>query len=321
MRFRAAVLASFLLGLIAVDPSSAFARAGQTYTGRTTAPVISNQGSRGDRTYAPVQGGAAPIGRTTTVPVPVQRAPVYESPRVATPVIVPYYRPSFGQRHPFWSGVAGGFTGAWVAHMMFGHGAYGYGGGGAAAFVGLAMMLVVLGVIIWGLFLLFASMFGRDEIVTVETVGYVEAPRSRQRNFAVSADDQRAFGEILTGVQSAWSDGSVDRLRHLVTPEMLSYFADELATNASRGVANKIGPVSLHQGDIRESWGEDNVDYATVFLRWSATDVMVSLEQGPGGAVRVMQGDPTNPVMSSEIWTFRRDIGGRWLLSAQQQVG
>jgi len=46
-----------------------------------------------------------------------------------------------------------------------------------------------------------------------------------------------------------------------VTPEMLSYFSEELADNQSRGVVNRISDVKLLQGDLAESWreaGENN---------------------------------------------------------------
>ena len=45
---------------------------------------------------------------------------------------------------------------------------------------------------------------------------------------------------------------------------MLSYFAEELTQNASRGVVNKISDVKLLQGDLSEAWREGYDDYATV---------------------------------------------------------
>jgi predicted lipid-binding transport protein (Tim44 family) len=34
----------------------------------------------------------------------------------------------------------------------------------------------------------------------------------------------------------------------------------------------------------------------------------------------VVSGDPTRPTEVTEIWTFRRDAGGPWKLSAIQQA-
>ena len=66
------------------------------------------------------------------------------------------------------------------------------------------------------------------------------------------------------------------RLRTLATPEMVSYFADDLAGYASRGLVNECGDVKLLQGDLAEAWREGNADYATVAMRYSLTDVTVN---------------------------------------------
>jgi predicted lipid-binding transport protein (Tim44 family) len=72
----------------------------------------------------------------------------------------------------------------------------------------------------------------------------------------------------------------------------------------------------LLQGEPRESWREGTTDYATTHLRWSAIDYNERLGQ-PG---MIIAGDPHQPVVSEEFWTFRRAAGGVWLLSAIQQT-
>ena len=70
---------------------------------------------------------------------------------------------------------------------------------------------------------------------------------------------------------------------------MLSYFSEELARNASRGVVNQISDVKLLQGDLSEAWREINDDYATVAMRYSLNDKIVdraTRPRGRGGAVR-----------------------------------
>ncbi len=93
---------------------------------------------------------------------------------------------------------------------------------------------------------------------------------------------------------------------------MVSYFAEELAANASNGVVNKISDVKLLQGDLSEAWREGSTDYATVAMRYSLVDQTVERDGG-----RVVQGGPDEAV---EIWTFMRARGGNWLLSAIQQA-
>jgi predicted lipid-binding transport protein (Tim44 family) len=96
---------------------------------------------------------------------------------------------------------------------------------------------------------------------------------------------------------------------------MVSYFADDLAGNASRGVVNRISDVKLLQGDLAEAWREGDVDYATVAMRYALKDVYVDRASG-----RVVDGDADRPTEATELWTFRRSHGGAWLLSAIQQT-
>ena len=95
---------------------------------------------------------------------------------------------------------------------------------------------------------------------------------------------------------------------------MLSYFAEDLARNASRGVVNRVSDVKLLQGDLAEAWREGNTDYATVAMKFSLVDQMVDRATG-----RVVEGDD-HPQIVTEVWTFRRERGGNWLLSAIQQA-
>ena len=53
----------------------------------------------------------------------------------------------------------------------------------------------------------------------------------------------------------------------MVTPEMPSYFSEELAANASRGLVNHVTDVKLLQGDLAEAWREGRNDYATVAMK------------------------------------------------------
>ena len=93
---------------------------------------------------------------------------------------------------------------------------------------------------------------------------------------------------------------------------MLSYFSEELARNASRGVVNQISDVKLLQGDLSEAWREINDDYATVAMRYSLNDKIVDRATG-----RVVEEEPSE---ATEFWTFRRAREGDWVLSAIQQT-
>jgi predicted lipid-binding transport protein (Tim44 family) len=128
----------------------------------------------------------------------------------------------------------------------------------------------------------------------------------------LTPDDFNAFEKILTDVQAAYSAEDLARLRREVTPEMLSYFSEDLATNASKGVVNRVSDVKLEQGDLAEAWREGDTDYATVAMRYSLNDQMLDRDSG-----RVVEGGADE---ATEVWTFQRARGGNWLVSAIQQT-
>eukprot|EP01133_Synstelium_polycarpum_P030444 gene30444-37763_t len=45
-----------------------------------------------------------------------------------------------------------------------------------------------------------------------------------------------------------------------------------LGENATKGVRNSVSDVKLLQGDIAESWHENNADYATLAMHYSSID-------------------------------------------------
>jgi predicted lipid-binding transport protein (Tim44 family) len=125
--------------------------------------------------------------------------------------------------------------------------------------------------------------------------------------------DYDAFERSLGDIQAAYSTEDLSALRSLVTPEMLSYFSEQLAGNASRGLINRVTDVKLLQGDLAEAWQEDRTDYATVAMKFALTDSMAERASG-----RIVEGGERSEV--AELWTFMRARGGNWLLSAIQQT-
>ena len=57
---------------------------------------------------------------------------------------------------------------------------------------------------------------------------------------------------MLQDIQAAWSAHNVNALGAVVTPEMLSYFGEQLAEQTSRGVRNEVTDVRLLQGDLAQ---------------------------------------------------------------------
>lgn len=131
----------------------------------------------------------------------------------------------------------------------------------------------------------------------------------------ITGDDLSTFERMLGEIQGAYGREDYAALRRLSTPEMVSYFSEELGQNASSGLKNEVSDVRLLQGDVAESWREGNREYATVDMRYSSIDATVERATG-----RVVQGDNTQATESTETWTFTRERGGNWLLSAIQDA-
>lgn len=296
-----------------IAPSLADARAGSG----------SSFGSRGSRTYQ--YNNAQPIQRSIT-PEP---APQYRPTQPA-----PAYGGAYGSgynSHPFLSGLAGGFIGAGLAGMLFGHGFYGGGYGmGGAGFAGMLLQLLLIGGLGYWVFRSFRRAAGSSTVMAgyggiaaplrQPIGGTSSVPAAIGAPIQVQDADYEQFSALLVGIQDAWSHGDISKLRQMTTPEMLSYFGEQLAGNVSRGVENKVEDVSLLQGDVTEAWEEYGSQYATARIRFAARDYMTRLGSRPGEAGAVVSGDPNRPVEAEELWTFMRSRGGRWLLSAIQQA-
>jgi predicted lipid-binding transport protein (Tim44 family) len=138
---------------------------------------------------------------------------------------------------------------------------------------------------------------------------------AQAQSVSVGPDDYAAFERALQDIQMAYGREDVAALWDLTTPEMAGYFQEDLNENARKGVVNKISGVKLLQGDLSEAWREGSTEYATVAMRYAIQDWKVDRTSN-----RVVAGDPSKAEEAVEIWTFRRDHGGPWKLSAIQQT-
>jgi predicted lipid-binding transport protein (Tim44 family) len=129
----------------------------------------------------------------------------------------------------------------------------------------------------------------------------------------IGKSDYDAFERLLGEIQATYSAEDLASLRAQVTPEMLSYFSEQLAENASRGLINRVTDVKLLRGDLAEAWREGSTDYATVAMHFALNDSTVERATG-----RTVEGGEPSEV--TELWTFMRARSGNWLLSAIQQT-
>jgi len=280
-------------------------------------------GSRGGRTFSapaatPTAPRAAPIERSMT-----------QAPRPGS-TLGQTARPGLLGGGLFGGGLLGGmaagFLGAGLFGMLFGHGFMG-GMGGFASFLGLLLqigLVVIVARLAWawwqnrnqpavagGPSLRQGMSGGAPGAGGFGFGGFGGGSAPADEPIQVAPADFDAFEKLLGDIQAAYGKEDLAALRAHVTPEMLSYYSEELARNASRGVVNQIADVKLLQGDLSEAWREGDDEYATVAMRYSLDDKLVDRASG-----RVVEQEPSE---AREFWTFRRARGGQWVLSAVQQ--
>jgi predicted lipid-binding transport protein (Tim44 family) len=307
-KFLLAATASLALALA---PGLAEARAGGG----------SSMGSRGSMTYsAPPSTNTAPYSaqpfqRSMTQPSPGSQSPGYASPG--------YGRPGLFGGGGFASGLMGGLIGAGIGGLLFGHGFFG-GGLGFGGFLGFLLQIFLL--VMLGRFLFRWFTNSRRPAVAGGPNIFARTGAPGPGPFqakgggggpppvAINPGDYQQFEQLLQGVQAAWSQHDLNGLQAMATPEMVSYFADQLSEQVSRGVRNSVTDVRLVSGDLAQAWAEQGREYATVAMRFSMVDVTRD------GAGNVVDGSPTEHVTATELWTFVRSRGGHWILSAIQQT-
>ena len=298
-------------------------------------------GSRGTRTFSPRRSPArrrrcnadqpdddAAEPGDAAAPRPAEHGPGGASRRAASGRL-------FGG---FAGSMLGGLALGGLIGMMMGNGL-----GGAAGFLGLILQMALIG----GAVMLAMRFFrGRQTAspagysprqraagspIQVRRIGNAflqdsadrrRSPRAAEPNRAAHQPSRRnrcrrrdlgQFETMLKQVQAAYAAEDYGTLRKLTTPEAMSWLAEELSENATKGLKNEVCDVHLVQGDVAEAWNEDGADYATVAMRYESIDVTRDRATG-----RVVEGDPDNLTEAVELWTFLRKRGGDWQVSAIQ---
>ncbi len=149
---------------------------------------------------------------------------------------------------------------------------------------------------------------------TMPSFGGGHAPAAQTRDIELGQADLDTFEKRLAEVQAAFAAEDHAALRRLTTPEMVSFFSEELADNAKRGVRNEVTDVHLVQADIAEAWSEGDEDFVTAAFRYESVDVMRDRQTG------ALAGGVEQPTETVELWTFVRSRGGEWKLSAIQEA-
>src|SRR5262249_37320312 len=203
-----------------------------------------------------------PITRTAPNAAPMERSMTQPGQpgafsRQATPARQPGMFGGLFNRPGFLGGLFAGFLGAGLLGLLFGHGLFG-GLGGLASMFGLLLqigLVVIVARLLWtwwqrrsqpalagGPSLRDAASDSRTGFGGLGGFGgfggaYGAAAPSTQP-LEIAPADYDAFERLLGEIQTAYSNEDLNALKARATPEMVSYFAEDLAANASRGVVN-----------------------------------------------------------------------------------
>lgn len=289
-----------------------------------------SMGSRSTRTYsappptATTPGGAQQFQRST--------AP---SPSVAGPsaagAAAQAARPSMARS--LMMGLGAGLLGAGLFGLLSGAGF-----GGLAGLLGMIAQIALIGGLIWLALRFFrrrsepqlagaGAPYAREAYAPQQPQprpapafgglggGGGAAARPASTPIQLAGEDFTSFERLLSEINEAYSNENEAGLRQRVTPEMFGYFDEDLTANARKGVVDRVSDVKLLQGDLSEAWREGDVDYATVAMRFSLINAVYERSTG-----RVVDGSATVPQEAKEYWTFQRERGGAWKLSAIQQT-
>lgn len=301
---------------LALAPAVAEARAGGG----------SSSGSRGSRTYT-----APPTTRTAPETAqPMQRSATPNQPGATAPVAgaagAAAAAPS--RSGTFMAGLAGGLLGVGLGGLLMGSGFFGAGLGGLGI-LSLLLQIALIGGVIYMIVRLVRGRSVRQPALAGgpnamardmmdgqngRMMGGSGGLAQTQPSIEVTPADYQQFEQLLVGIQAAWTSRDLPAMQRIATPEMIGYFGEMLAEHDRRGVRNQVTDVRLLSGDLSEAWAEGDREYATVAMKFGMIDVTTD------ASGRVVEGNPNQPTTATEVWTFMRVRGGRWVLSAIQQV-
>lgn len=242
---------------------------------------------------------------------------------------------------PFMQGLAGGIAGGFLGNMLFGSRGYGYGGGFGGSGIGLFDLLIIGGLIYFGM-----RYFRRRRAEGAYFEGSGSQSYSASGSTYLGAGSQplisRQYDEVQRGldeirqldpsfseesfnesaedmffrIQAGWMNRSLEGIENMVAPEMMAYFLDEFAKMKRDGMINRLENIAVRKVEPTEVWQESGKDYISVLFTANLLDYTVNDQTGD-----VVKGDKLNPVKFQEFWTFCRDIGSRqWQLTAINQI-
>ncbi len=318
-----AVLAVLALVAMAI-PETVWARAGGGMS----------SGSRGSRSFSIPSSKLQRSVAFSQLPADTQPTPAPLPGPMAQPA------PAGG----FMRSLAGGMMGGLLGGMLFrsiGFAGGGFGGSGGGFGMFDLLLLAGIGYLIY--WMVKRSRAAREEATAGGYErGYVEAESAPALGGGAESSrssgaedlarglshvrqmdpgfDEAAFREAATDrffqIQAAWMRRDLDKLRPLLTGEMLESFGKQIEAARAKRQVNKLENITIRSVELTEVWQEQGNDYATVRLLANLLDYTVDETTS-----RVVDGSDTVPVKFEEYWTWVRPVGpNSWRLSAINQA-
>ena len=239
--------------------------------------------------------------------------------------------PAAGQRGWF-GGLGRGFLGGLLFGGLLGW-MFGSGFGGAAGLLAMILQLGLIALLAMFLIRVFAGWSPRASLAgggsgpsPMSYSNSVREDRSGARQpsdlrpssmggypsdeIGITSSDLDRFEQLLGEIQSAFGREDFTGFRSRTTPEVMSYLAEELGQNAARGVHDEVSDVKLLQGDLSESWREDDTDYATVAMRYRSRDIMRDRSSGKQFTDHVSPLLFPATALAARLCTDPQNIGG-----------
>ncbi|MEO5970943.1 MAG: TIM44-like domain-containing protein [Bdellovibrionia bacterium] len=242
------------------------------------------------------------------------------------------------------AGIAGGFLGNMLFRSLGGGGmggGYGMGGvggmGGGGGF-GVIEFLLLLG-LIFVLFKIFARKplqstglmnreEGRDEAANLmrdarpngwlgntSSSGDNYRQESQTDNFSEGTPiDRDQAMDLFFQVQGAWANRDLSSAAGLLDVEAKTFLEEELYRLKSLKQINRLENIAVRDVQAIESWRDMNKEFSTVKITANLLDFTVD-----ESSLQIVSGSKTTPVKFEEYWTFARENGSPWKLSAIQQ--
>jgi predicted lipid-binding transport protein (Tim44 family) len=312
-------------------------------------------GSRGSRGFSAPRGGGYNRGYSGS-PYSSQSRPSGQTPYGNTAPNTaqrPYQPQSTGSG--FLKSMGAGIAGGFIGNMLFRslgmgggmggmNGGYGMGNGGGG--FGVFEFLILLGLI----FLLF-KVFARKPLASSNNFGMGmnrdesrNEPQDEAANLMRQArpngwsgnnsnyGDTRSQPEIETDisdgtpidreqamdlffqVQGAWANRDLSSAASVLDTEAKTFLEEELFRLKSMKQINRLENIAVRDVQAIESWKDLGKEFSTVRITANLLDFTVD-----ENSLQVVSGSKTTPVKFEEYWTFARESGSPWKLSAIQQ--